>query len=769
MFRKSALVLALGSVLATGNAVALGLGEIDLKSALNQPFNAEVELLSATEDELNELKVILGSRQAFASAGINRTAFLSKLKFNVTRNSANRPIIRITSRNPVQEPFLDFLLEVSWSKGKLLREYTVLVDPPVTMPAAPVTLQAPVVPAPVAAPAATAPVTAPPVQPQRTHTAIMPPVAKLPVGSGAEYGPTRRSETLWKIAQKVRPDTGVSMEQTMLALLRENPEAFINNNINNLKTGYVLRIPSREEMVSIGKAAARAESRAQYTAWREARSGGSTVATAATSESAVAADSAGGSKLKLVAPDLGEASSGSVGEGAADTSVEALQRELVLANEALEAQRSESQEMAKRLGVLEEQIQNMQRLIQLKDDELARLQSGATGSTATEAIAPEQAAMTETGADQAPVNGEQADQPETVAPTGATDETSTGLPVPEVTTPEASEADVAAASPQAAIADEKGAMTSSPFGFVDQLLKNPLWLGAGGLVLALLAFFGLRSRRPVETDFQESILRTGDGAADDMTDFSESSLGESSLISEFAVSDMVADEHQGDSDPIAEADVYLAYGRFQQAEELVREALAEDPDNEDLNLKLFEIYQASGNAEGFDEQAQALFAKLGSADHPMWQKVVEMGLAVNPNNPLFHPDGAAPVSDNSHEETAMNEPAGNDANVVDFDASDTGQVAFDPDINAISNEVSEAVDDNSVDFDLGGFDVGGETEDSDGELADLDEISTKLDLARAYIDMGDPEGARNILGEVIEEGNDDQKNEAQGILERLAS
>ena len=263
MFRKSALAMAMLGALATGNVVALGLGEIELKSSLNQPLNAEVVLLSATDAELQELKVAIGSSAAFEKAGIERPLFLTKLRFEVRTNADGKPVVRITSRDAVQEPFLDFLLELSWSKGRLLREYTVLVDPPVTMPATAPALQAPV--AQPLAPSAGATGSFQ-LASRVTHTAQMPPVS---VGPG-EYS-VRRNDTLWKVASQVRPDTGVSIEQTMLGLLRANPEAFQDNNINNLKAGYILRVPSREDMMSVSRAEAFGESRAQYAAWREAR------------------------------------------------------------------------------------------------------------------------------------------------------------------------------------------------------------------------------------------------------------------------------------------------------------------------------------------------------------------------------------------------------------------------------------------------------------------------------------------------------------------
>jgi len=359
------LAIAMLGAAATANVAALGLGDIELKSALNQPLNAEVELLSATDAEMQEVKVVMGSPRAFEQAGVDRPLFLSKLKFRVTRNDAGKPVVHITSRDVIREPFLDFLMEISWSKGRLLREYTVLVDPPLTMPA-----PAPVVQAPAArvAPIQSAPVQSAPIasRTQVRQTARQP----YPVAPG-EYGPTKRNDTLWEIAQQVRPD-GVSIEQTMLGLLRANPEAFVGNNINNLKAGYVLRIPAWEDLTSVSRIDARRESSAQYAEWRAAR--GSVVARSDASSTPVAA--VGEPSLQLVAAE-GVGAAGATGSAEAGADINAMQRELIMANEAMEAQRRQSEDMSGRLAVLEEQIQNMQRLIQLKDDELAQLQSQA--------------------------------------------------------------------------------------------------------------------------------------------------------------------------------------------------------------------------------------------------------------------------------------------------------------------------------------------------------------------------------------------------------
>ena len=851
----------LGAVAST-NVVALGLGEIELKSALNQPLNAEVALLSATGPELQELKVSVASAEAFANAGIDRPLFLNKLKFTVSNSAAGKPVVRITSRDAVREPFLDFLLEISWSKGRLVREYTVLVDPPVTMPApAPVT-QAPV--AQTAAPGAGAPAR------RVTHTAQMPPVSVSP----GEYGPTRRHDTLWSIAERVRPDSGVSVEQTMLGLLRANPEAFIDNNINNLKAGYVLRVPAREDLTSISRGEAARESRAQYAAWRaahgqppvtQADAGTAVDSTAVAAAPAVAAEPS----LQLVAPDASEDLAGTAGGEA----LQSMQKDLMMANEALEEQRRQGEEMSGRLSVLEEQIANMQRLIQLKDNELARLQALSAGESPAESVpadgaaspaATEASPSAEDGAGASAGTPAEADAT-AVAPmeqgdAGAVEESPMAGPEEDAATAEGAptmsgseapagetaaaegvaEDQVAAAGDAQTAADTVAeanpykevpapaveapavdapaeevppmADTSTTPGFVDRLLGNPLWLGAGALVLGLLAFFGLRRRRGVETEFQESILQAAhkesSGSDSEMVasqpESSVSKTTDSSLLSEFAVSDVGSIRNDGEADPLAEADVYLAYGRYQQAEDLIKDALEKDDSRDDLHLKLLEVFMAGKNQAAFDEHAQSLLARLGNSNHPTWEKVAEMGRELNPGNPIYSGD-AAPVAggDEQSDDTHVN-PRGDaqgagdeDDQGLDFDidlsfdpAADAerpdsvefvppaqDEQAFEPDVNidAESERESGAVaGDDSPEFDLDQFDLGDadnaaeEEPQGDGKLADLDEVSTKLDLARAYIDMGDPDGARSILDEVMEEGSDNQKDEARDIMAQMS-
>jgi pilus assembly protein FimV len=560
------------------------------------------------------------------------------------------------------------------------------------------------------------------------------------------------------------------------------------------------------------------------------------------------------SSLTLVSPETAEgAASDASAEAGAE--LEAMQQDLLMANEALEAQRRQGEDMSERLSVLEEQILNMQRLIQLKDDELARLQSrageGTTDATGEATLEPmadvpgeapvdmQEQTVAEAAAGEPSAVVEGADvstETEVVAggETTAFDATGVETPVVETMAAETVVADEAPSEEQAPVVSEPEPAVNEPVvedtfttpGFVDRLLANPLSLGAGGLVIALLAFFGLRRTSSVETEFQESILQAarGESAGSDSEivgsgpDSTDSTSHESSLLSEFAVSDMGSIKNDGEADPLAEADVYLAYGRYQQAEDLIRDALEKDAENENLNLKLLEVYLAGKNQSAFDGHAQSILARLENSDDPMWAKVAEMGRELSSENPMYQA-GSKPAVSESDGDMQMdslsedinfdmeNEPAAEAEQGIEaaadeeglefdidlsFDAADEEKpdsVDFTPleadaaqpettgselNINMDSIEPDTVPNDSAMEFDMEDLDMDSEAAqaaepEGDGELADLDEVSTKLDLARAYIDMGDPDGAKSILDEVMEEGNGEQQDEARGIMEQMTS
>ncbi|HEB98211.1 MAG TPA: tetratricopeptide repeat protein [Thiotrichales bacterium] len=806
MVRKTALVTAMLGVFA-GRALALGLGDIELKSALNQPLDAEIQVISSSPHEVAELHVGLASAEAYRKAGLERIYLHTKLRFTVERKKDGSAVIRVTSREPIREPFLDFMVEASWGAGEILKEYTVLVDPPALMPAPPPEAQAPAA-RPVPKKPAAAPAKAPTPQ-------AAPVPSRAPV-RGETY--TKRNDTLWAIAERVRPDEGVSMEQVMLALLEANPEAFYAHNINNLKAGYVLRVPSREEMTAISKAEAKAEVRRQYREWREgrARPGGAAsrsgkVERAPAQGGGEAAPSAPGTEteLKLVAPETGSAA-GSVTAAGGGEGLDEMRKELALAVEAVEAQRQQNKELNDRLSQLEDQIAKLQRLIQLKDDELARLQAVAGGETEGGAAA------------QAP--GEGAGEVPDIFMAEGEEIPGAGEEEAAVAPPAAPEAAVEAPAEQAqapAVEEAPAAQPPQPEpeqkdeGLLARFLTNPLMqAGAAGAValLALFGWLGARKKRMAETEFQESILAESAAAPEPTPAAPEASEPEpapepvaeetpsqepqsdSSLFTDFAVSDMGSIKDEAEADPIAEADVYLAYGRYQQAEDLIKGAIEKAPEDVDLKVKLLEIYFAAKNTGAFDAAAESLLSEIGQ-DDPNWERVASMGRELNPSSPLYGGQGGEPAApateeaaplegvetleteaeteDNSLEFTLEEAPVAEAGQpVAEEDASEAAEEM--PGLDFDLGEVAKEEEDQGLEFDLGegtavaGEETAEEVVDEEGVLTEADEVATKLDLARAYIEMGDPEGAKAILEEVMDEGNAAQKSEAEELMKEVS-
>jgi pilus assembly protein FimV len=756
MFRKFAFAIVVLCLSATSQVFAIGLGDIKIESSLNDPLKAVIQLTSGTRQELDELKVAIAPRDAFAKMGIPRPAILDDVKFSVEQPQNGLPVIVVTTRQPVREPFLDLLIEASWSKGRLLRQYTLLVDPPVTMPAEPPAPRVPVQqrtsPAPKVRQAP-----APAREPVASPIATPPPRAAATAGAD-KYGPVKRNETLWEIAGRVRPDSDVSRQQMMIALLRTNPEAFAGNNINNLKAGSTLQIPTRDEIMALDKTAAAHEATRQTTEWRQGRVTEQTATTAkkpestpeqepsaqskskaapASAETSATAESSE-SRLQLVAPEE-EAISGAAAAGAADGGAETttqaagsqeLLQQLAMATKEAEAGRAQTEELQSRVGKLEEQVADMQRMIELKDEQLANLQNRLAA----------QNRMAATTANESMPAAEKA--------TGNQPTAQSGAPSKE---------------PQAANrrTEEKSAS------MIDRLVENPVLAGLGVLVAMVLGGFlwsSMRHRKEEEIFGEEPTLASQLAASRYEEPLTKPHVEVSDTM---MPSDVVTDEISplhGDeaSDPLTEADVFIAYGRVQQAEEVIKNALQEKPDSRELTMKLFEIYHAAGNVAAFDTQAAAFLEAVGEEDAD-WQRVAVMGYELSPANPLYR--------------TAIAEFPARDGE-VDFDmdlsgmeedtvAGNAPEVATELDSGSIAEAGGGATE--SVNFNLDDLNMDVEDEDlADGLLHESDEIGTKLDLARAYMDMGDPDGARGILEEVIEEGNDDQKNEAETLISRLA-
>jgi len=435
--------LALALAVAAGPACALGLGQLQVKSRPGQPLVAEIPIISSDPSELQGLQVQLASPETFRRVGLEPPqGAASALHFEPALDAGGRPVIRVTSATPVQQPLLTFLLEVDWGQGRLVREYSALLDAPRTV-AAPVQapIQAPVVapsntivraPTPVAvaprpAPAATtpAPVKAParPIPPAAHSAAPALPPAAASVASepaspapsqqaAGEYGPVRAGQTLGQIAVGLEGTQGYSLAQTMLALLRANPDAFIGGNINQLKRGAVLRIPPSDELARLDQRHAAALVHEQITQWREARrplAQPSAVATSARPAPAAAPQVAAATakpatrtadaRLEIVPPSSAAGRQAGANNQANRSGIEAggegemLRQQLQETKETLAARDAEVNELKTRVADLEKLQQQQQQLLTMKDSALAAAQQ-RLASTNQKAAAPVAATAT---------------------------------------------------------------------------------------------------------------------------------------------------------------------------------------------------------------------------------------------------------------------------------------------------------------------------------------------------------------------------------------
>ena len=385
--RKLVLAIAAASALSSGMAHALGLGEVTLQSSLNQPLVAEIELLEVRDLASNEVIPSLASPEEFIKAGVDRQYFLTDLKFTPVLKPNGKSVIRVTSSKAVREPYLNFLVEVLWPNGRLLREYTLLLDPPLYSPQTTVAA-APQLP--IAAPAPAPRPAVAPVAPTAAAPAPAPrPAAPAPASraiSGNEYR-TTANDTLWEIAKRVG---GGSVNQTMLAIQDLNPDAFVGGNINRMKSGQVLRLPDEQQIRSRSNAEAVAQVAEQNAAWREGRAVASRQldATRRTTAGAAPATAESTDSLKLVAAEAGQSTRGS-DTGSANS--KALADKLAVTQESLDSTRRENAELQSRVSDLQSQLDKLQRLVELKDSQLAKLQADLSAAPAAPAAVDEPA------------------------------------------------------------------------------------------------------------------------------------------------------------------------------------------------------------------------------------------------------------------------------------------------------------------------------------------------------------------------------------------
>lgn len=817
--------VALAALLAVSvDAHALGLGRMSVQSALGETMRAEIDITSLSSEEASTLKARIAPADTFRTTGVEFNPVLTSTQVNVVR-LGGKPVLRLTSDRAVQEPFVDVILELTWSGGRLVREYTLLFDPPSLAkpapapvavapaapvaaepvapppPAAPVALARPPVAAPASAPAAAAPApraAAPAPAPAPVAAAPAPaPVPRPASSAGSEYT-VQPGDSLSKVAAKTQV-SGISLDQMLVGLFRQNPSAFIESNMNRLRAGAVLQVPDSETLNSLSPSEARQVILAQsadFSAYRQ--------------------------RLASVAPLIPSngderKASGQVQAAVEDRKPAAAPKpdKLMLskpsgpgsAPEATASKATEKKDVAARVAELTRNVEELK--------QLSAAVKPAPGAQPGPAAAPASSAL-----------------PAVAAP---------------VVTPAASAAPVAAsaasrpASRPVAPAVAPPPVQETP-SFLDSLLDSPFVLPVVGVLVAVLGGIGLvrmRSRRPsfsAETGFHESRLQpdsffggTG-GQRVDTRDAQHS--GQSSMSYSLSQLDAI-----GDVDPVAEADVYLAYGRDLQAEEILKEALRANPSRLAIRLKLLEVYAKRRDTKGFEQLAIQLYAETKGTGED-WAKAQEMGRGLDPENPLYQPGGAPlPLDDGSNirpepmnattlPQTALppvpkSSFAATDA--LSRSGPDTGPVSgfdlgLDLDLSApepvstsamaSTQAMPASVEQAPMPMDLdvsrpGGrsvppapdlefepkaksmdieFDLGTDTrpgqvdEPTPDHLAnaidalgddDGDPLVRQLELAEEFRQIGDTEGAREVLQELVQQATGSIKTRAMAMLEEL--
>ncbi len=868
--RKLVLAIAAASALTSGMAQALQLGEMTLKSKLNQPLSVEIELLDVGGLTASEITPSLASEQAFVNAGVDRQAFLNDLTFTPVVNPNGRSVVRVTSSKPLPDSYVRFLLQVQWPNGRLMRDYSVLLDPAKFEQTAP-TAGAP---APrLSAPGNTAP------------TATVPANNAPNISKSARHTTTSR-DTLWEIAAKNR--NGASVQQTMLAIQALNPDAFIDGNINRLKTGQVLRLPDRVQASSLPQPEAIAEVSKQNAAWREGRRTASNQALGKQQLDATRRTEAGNAPSSTTAKDnlsLVSAEAAKKGAQGAAGDGRALSDKLAMTQEELDTTRRDNAELKSRAADLQSQLDKLQKLIQLKNDQLARLQAdpAAQATAAMPAQLAAEPAATPADSDAALDDAAAAQD---AASTAAVPEPA---PAPEAIQP--------AAEP------------ASTEGKFNELLTNPIVLGviggaAGLLVLLLLLLWArhrnarleeekhLRMARALaeESAFTSSVDHDlppdsfeGLEVAPPSVKLAAAAPAPAPVVDPVVVPTVasvlaplaVAVAPANSNDALAQAQSHIDRGHLNQAADMLEQAIKREPKRSDLRLKLMEVYGLQSDKDGFVTQERQLVAN--GENHAQVEQlknrfpamaVVAAGVSAavaaaaldaqyvknlledKPAPPAAEPDAfdtdfdlslddleaaspavvrpedapsfesllksqteakAAPddlsdfdldlqlespasapsdddflsgLEDQMKDVPAVEPPTLTPAALDNFDLpedfdlslADEPAAAAKPDafaselddVNAELDRLSQSLEHPRIEPTFTADDAAlGDDEPEFDFLSGTDEVATKLDLAQAYIDMGDADGARDILSEVLTEGDETQRGEAKEMLGKI--
>lgn len=605
-----------------GDAAALALGRITVQSALGEPLRAEIDLPQITPAEADTLRATTASPEVFRAQGMEFTPTMNNLQIQLQRRADGTAVLRLLSDRPVNEPFLDLVLDANWGTGRIVRSYTMLFDPPTLRRPAPSVTASPQI----SAPATQAPAPRAAAAARSSDTAAAPAAprpAAAPRAVPADGVAVQAGDTAGRIANAYRP-ASVSLDQMLVAMMRANPDAFIQGNVNRLKAGAVLQMPDQAAAQAVPAPEARQMLSAQARDFNEFRR--KLAGAAPSTEVAAAQRSATGmvqtrvedKKPATTAPDKLTLSKGSVaGQKAAEDQV---------------AKDKQATEAATRMAELSKNITDLNKL------------GGASAPTGAAAPAAAGAASAPAGvAVQTPAVPATPTAPEAPASeTAASAPTDAAVPAADAASEPAS-APVEAPVVAAPVPAPAPAPVEEP-GFLDGLMDDPvLPLAAGGLLALLLGYGAYRvvQRRKenagVDSSFLESRIQPDSffGASGGQrvdTANSEMTTGSSMAYSPSQL------DAGGDVDPVAEADVYLAYGRDLQAEEILKEAIRHNPARISVHVKLGEIYAKRQDRKAFEAVAGDVF-KLTQGEGPDWARIAELGRDLEPENRLYQPGG----------------------------------------------------------------------------------------------------------------------------------
>ncbi len=743
MLRKTLVSIAVSSALFVSSSYALELGELTSQSNMGEPYRGQIELSDVSGLTVDDILVRLGSESEFQQAGLAPTRVLSRLRFNVAREN-NRLVVNVSSESPLDVDELRFVLAARWPSGQIVREYQAPLNQPVLIEKSQEeVLQSSALETPASS---------------QNSVFRQATIAAERMASKGQLN-VDKGNTLWSIADQNKASNQLTIYQTMMAIQALNKDAFYSDNINLLKEGAVLRLPTQEQIALFNQSISKSEFQRQHDAWMALRNINrdntieqAQLNTQAQTKPAAQAPASDDDKLTLASGQSAlpeNAASSNTGENQS-AAMNALQEELIASQEMLDKEKREKDELSGQLNDLNTQLETLQQLISLKDKQMAELQ---------QLFASAQQSLQE--------------QKNTVD--------------------QLLEADQLRREKELA---EANSLTNKIFG-------NPIVVSIGAVVLILLGFLvGLVMRRAGKKQEKE--------ASADKNEFDLSSPAVAPAAAAVAAAPVVAssfveepvkktveDKELPEEDPFAfdfdspeQDDELDRFGAFDDELESTDFADLTDPEEQDVTVKDFD-----SSLEDDKDSVEDLFdsfdelddlsddTTLNSNDDDEKDDFADLDVEDEDDIPTMQPEPSieADLPEEKNSEAQSEEESFVSSLLDDTDQEDIDESAiFDESPNeTLANSIEETLaeaqsaDDDFEAPEFGEAEAAEDEEGSDEEEefdffdASGDEVATKLDLARAYMDMGDEEGAKVILDDVIESGNEKQISEAQNMMERM--